>query len=93
VRGTGIVVPFRGNTVQETLPLILTVAVLLMALGAISGVVVIAGLALYDERSEAMERRQDIDSSLVSVVERACRMNAVSMIAAMLMCALLLGGS
>jgi hypothetical protein len=40
-----------GNDVPESLPLILTALVILMSLGAISGVVVVAGLALFDELS------------------------------------------
>jgi hypothetical protein len=51
-------VPFHpgGNSVQESLPLILSAAILLMAFGVMSGVVIVAGLALYDEQSETMER-------------------------------------
>ena len=36
----------------EALPLILSTLVILMGLGAISGTVVIAGLALFDELSD-----------------------------------------
>ena len=40
-----------GNDVPESLPLILGALVILMGLGAISGAVIVAGLALFDELS------------------------------------------
>jgi hypothetical protein len=48
--------------------------------------------AIWD-RLGGSDRRQDTDVTPAEAVERAFRMNAVSIVAAMVMCALLLGRS